>query len=289
MDNQNNMFSNMIQANVIPEVKDSSPLGQVNAGGNNGINGNVNQVNDALGFGIPQNNMASDNMGLNVAQTNNSFIQSNVAPMTNNNSFIQPSAEVTPNNNSTINNVVAGPVMDLDNSVNQVNNNSLNFGLPPSGEMISPVNNDNNLGMVVTTDTNTSVNMGQSMLQPVDDSIKVDGGIINDASNPGFSINNGVVDISGVPSDINKDGNAVKSNENEEVVSVKQYLIHMVLCTIPIAGIIILIMRAINGKDKNITNLARAQLILTAVITLLSVVLTFVMGSLIASMFSGFY
>lgn len=275
MDNQNNMFSNMIQANVVPEVKDSSPLGQVNTGGNNGINGNANQGNDALGFGIPQNNMANGNGVVNVPQTDNSFIQHNV--------------EVKSNNNSAINNGVSGSIMDLNNSVNQVNNNSLDFGLPASGDVVSPVNNDNNLGMMITTDTNTGVNMEQPMLQPVDDSISVSGWVNNNASNPGFSINNGVVDIVGVNSDVNKDSNDVKNDSNEEVVSVKKYLIHMLLCIIPIAGIIILIMRAIDGKDKNITNLARAQLLLTAVITLLSVILTFAMGSLIGSMFTGFY
>ena len=127
------------------------------------------------------------------------------------------------------------------------------------------------------------------MLQPVDDSIKVDSGMVDNASNPGFSINNGVVDIQGVSSLENNNVSVVKNDANEDVVSVKKYLIHMLLCMIPIAGIIILIMRAIDRKDKNISNLARAQLLLTAVITLLSVILTVLMSSLITSMFSGFY
>lgn len=63
------------------------------------------------------------------------------------------------------------------------------------------------------------------------------------------------------------------NNQNEEgIVSVGTYLVYLIIMMIPIVNIIYLIIKAFDKKNKNIRNLARAQLILYFVSILLFVV-----------------
>ena len=75
---------------------------------------------------------------------------------------------------------------------------------------------------------------------------------------------------------------------NDEIVATKDYLIHLILCCIPIVNIIILLIRIFSKKtNKNLKNLSKAQLILIIIVTVLSIVLSIAFGALIASAISG--
>lgn len=275
MNNQNDMFSNMMQPNAIPEVKDNSNNGMV---GNN-VNNSLNQGNDSFLFGIPQNgNVASSTVGADIMSQNNSVGETNAVNMVDNNSFIN-------------NQMVSEPV-NLNNNVVQNNNNNLGFGIN-NNQSFDNLNMNTQANAVV--DVNSNVNsMEQSSLQPVNDTINFGGDNIGDSSllNNGDSVNSTIINPLTDLLNTNNNGNEVKTDigvsdnkdeKVEEVVSVKKYLVHMLLCCIPIVGIIILIMRALDRKDKNISNLARAQLLISAFAVLLSVVFMFVMGSMITS------
>lgn len=281
MNNQNDMFSNMMQPNAIPEVKDNSNSGMV---GNN-VNNSLNQVNDGFLFGIPQNgNVASSTVGADMMSQNNSGVGTNAVNMVDNNSFIN-------------NQMVSEPV-NLNNNVVQNNNNNLDFGFGTNNNQSFDNLNMNTQANAVV-DVNSNVNsMEQPSLQPVNDTINFGGDNIGESSllNNGDSVNstitNPLTDLlnannngNGVKTDIDVSNN--KSEKVEEVVSVKEYLVHILLCCIPIVGIIILIMRALDRKDKNISNLARAQLLISATLVLLSVVFMFVMGSMVISIFGN--
>lgn len=281
MNNQNNdMFSNMMQPSAIPEVKDNSNMVQGNGGVNSTQSNNLNQVNNVGTFVIPQSNSASN-------EISGTMVSGNDLSQVNNNSFI---------NSGTLN-----TSLDSNNNMMQSNTSSsnapLDFGFPSNSGTVNNanMNNDFNLGGVGSSSMNS---VEQSPLQPVNDMMNFGVGGDNNASglennglnidlNNGLSMNNVATNsVSSTP--VSQVNETVNQNEGtEEVVSVKKYLIHMLLCCIPLVGIIILIMRALDRKDKNISNLARAQLLISAIVVLLSVVMMFVMSSLITSLFSN--
>lgn len=67
------------------------------------------------------------------------------------------------------------------------------------------------------------------------------------------------------------------------IVPVSKYLLHMILFSIPIVGFIMLILKAVDKKDKNISNFAKAQLILSGIIIVLSILLFVVLGASLIS------
>lgn len=76
-----------------------------------------------------------------------------------------------------------------------------------------------------------------------------------------------------------------KENEpinDETIVSVGQYLGHLVLFSLPIIGQIMLIVKIFDKKNKNISNLAKAQLLLFAMMIILVVVFIVVFGTTFA-------
>lgn len=255
--NNNDIFGNMIQPNVIPETKDNSGM----VGSN--VNNSLNQSNNSF-LGVPQSNTVSSSVvGDGMVSQNN-----NVGSIS--------SGDIGTNNNLVNNGLVSDPVNLNSNGV--LNNSSLDFNANNNPSF-------NNLNM--NTQTNTSVdvnsnlnNMVQPSLKSVNDTINFEGDNIGVSP---LSTNGDNVGV--VKNDSNVSDN--KEEVKEEVVSVKKYLIHMLLCCIPLVGIIILIMRALDRKDKNISNLARAQLLISAIVVLLSVVMMFVIGSLMTSLFSN--
>ena len=65
------------------------------------------------------------------------------------------------------------------------------------------------------------------------------------------------------------------SNDNtEEIVSVGKYILHFIIFSIPVIGFIMLIVKALDKKNKNISNLAKAILII-GVISIIIVAITF--------------
>lgn len=76
---------------------------------------------------------------------------------------------------------------------------------------------------------------------------------------------------------------------NDDVVSVGKYLGHMILFAIPIVGFIMLIVKAVDKKDKNISNYAKAQLLFAVIIAIISVIATIFLSSFITSLLYGMF
>ena len=72
--------------------------------------------------------------------------------------------------------------------------------------------------------------------------------------------------------------NNSNSSSNDNIVSVKKYLGHLFLFVIPVVGFILLIVKAVDNKDKNITNYARAQLLFAGILTVILVIISIIAG-----------
>lgn len=79
--------------------------------------------------------------------------------------------------------------------------------------------------------------------------------------------------------DINIKEPTTQSTDN--VVSVGTYLIHIILFSIPVIGLILLIVKALDKKNKNLSNFAKAQLILAVIATVIMVVIFVLFGAVI--------
>lgn len=157
---------------------------------------------------------------------------------------------------------------------------------------IIPESKDNN------SNVQSNVSQGQqNIIQPelkIDGSSPFDIGIGgNNISNQGV-IQNNVTPTPIVPNNINNSNDSetiavTSSNVNKEpdinmstssvssddnVVSVGKYLLHIILFCIPVIGFIMLIVKALDKKDKNISNFAKAQLILGVIGVVIIVVIT---------------
>ena len=66
------------------------------------------------------------------------------------------------------------------------------------------------------------------------------------------------------------------SHSDEHVVSCVKYLGYLFLFIIPVVGFIMMIVKSLDKKDKNISNFAKAMLIFSILIAVLIVILTFV-------------
>ena len=71
---------------------------------------------------------------------------------------------------------------------------------------------------------------------------------------------------------------------NDNIVSVGKYLINMILFSIPIIGFIMLILKAIDKKDKNISNFAKAYLLLGVILIALWLVFVAIFGATLISL-----
>ena len=79
----------------------------------------------------------------------------------------------------------------------------------------------------------------------------------------------------------NESGN-VNSNQ-DEIVSVGKYLGYIILFMIPILGFIMIVVKSLSNKEnKNISNFAKAQLILSLVVAIIMTVFVFLFGSFLS-------
>ena len=78
--------------------------------------------------------------------------------------------------------------------------------------------------------------------------------------------------------------NPANVTTNDEVVSVKKYLGTLILFSVPIVGFIMLLIKAFsNSENKNISNLAKAQLLYALIIILLYIVIVFLLGIILTN------
>ena len=77
-------------------------------------------------------------------------------------------------------------------------------------------------------------------------------------------------------------------NQNPKALSVKDWLVTMLLMAIPIVGIVLLFMYAFGSNENpNRQNWAKAQLILMAIIIALVILMLIVFGSVFAATMAG--
>ena len=230
---------------------------------------------------------------MNNEQNNNMFGIPNTQPQNNqgNNQTI-PGANLTPITPNTIEstNQVSHPTM----SVNPIpgivteNSNQTN-GLPPINN--TPLGNNSSIPEIVNSlppeSTNSAINnlgmansintaMNNQQLNPV----------IPEINNPNTMVQ--PVNNNQAPNNNFGDATPITNqglNNNDEVVTVKQYLIYTLLCCIPFVGFIIMLMKAFgNNVNKNISNLAKAQLLLAVIVTVIGFVFGSLLGSLLVNM-----
>lgn len=88
-----------------------------------------------------------------------------------------------------------------------------------------------------------------------------------------------VVNNSNVDNNKVSDINIVQSNNiSDDVVSVKTYVINMILFSIPLVGFIVLLIRAFDNKNKSLSNFAKAYLLFGVIMCIVFVLLIFVFG-----------
>ena len=206
---------------------------------------------------------------------------------TNLNSLIQPvqgDLASTPTNNvistnansvmpGTVNPIFNGNVVEPttpqpNNNLNIVNSSPFDIGLNSTintekTQIIDPIlSGSNNISN--TTNENSQL-LNNNSMQPLNNNVTNNFGDATPLTNA--NINN---------------------TSNDNIVSVGKYLGYILLFSIPIVGFIMLLVKAFGDKkDKNISNLAKAQLILIVIVTVLSIVLSIAFGALIASAISG--
>lgn len=141
-------------------------------------------------------------------------------------------------------------------------NNTPNQNFNP-GNIIS-VNSNNIIQDISNANSNQIPTYNQQSMmtpqQPINEAVTN-----NIQSTPNKQINNSFGDPTPIT---NTDTN------NDEIVATKDYLIHLILCCIPIVNIIILLIRIFSKKtNKNLKNLSKAQLILTLISTIICIIL----------------
>lgn len=171
---------------------------------------------------------------------------------------------------------------------NEQNNNGI-FGIPNQNNVpnTNPIEPNNNIGEIPTT-------IPGANSTPIDNSTvsqeTTNETITNNPTQPEILQATPSIITAETPNNVainsNQKLNTSPTNNEpnpgqDSVVSVGKYLIHLILCCIPIVNIIILFVRAFGKKEnKNLSNLSKAQLILVAIGTVISIILTIIIMSL---------
>jgi len=187
---------------------------------------------------------------MNEQKTNlSNIIPPSIIPETKNTNIEQIDNQVLQNNLS-------------DNLNNIESNTSTSFELPNNNFIDNNTSIANNSAF-----TNSNVDVNSSMINN---------------NNINQTINN---TTSEQANNTNNESNIDNSNDLN-IISVKKYLINMLLFMIPIIGLIILIVKIFNKKDKNINNFAKAKLIADTIkfiiLIIFGVILSMVIKKLVA-------
>lgn len=254
---------------------------------------NNNSLNSGVSFVPPA---SSDNNGLN-NNGGNSVPGANLIPVGGGVSGATSMGETTGSNVTFAESVVNN------GELLSVNANSVIPGVNDVGESVSsisaPVVSGNSI------DSSASLNVGSASTFDIGISNANSVVASNMSSNQTDSINNvssGVManNLNSIPSagiaSVSDNTNstpltsAISNNQDssDNVVSVGSYLGHIILFSIPVVGFIMLLVKAFSSKtNKNISNFAKAQLILAVIITVLTVVVTIVFGAALFAMFDN--
>lgn len=171
---------------------------------------------------------------------------------------------------------------------------NIGLGIVSGNDVSSNIMPSNNLNSNIVPETN---NVGNNGIIGVDAGSVVPGGstsngenLMNNGSSP-FDIGLGPATISpsmGSNSIMSNGGAAIVSNSNdskpftnesanasevaEDIVSVKDYLVNIILFSIPIVGLILMLVKVFSKKEnKNVSNFAKAYLVLQFVMIIFGV------------------
>ena len=263
MNNQNATFNNMFNPNAMPETKDSSP-------NNVGATPNNLQPTNQMNFSMPSTTSEIQNSNANAGSfsfVNPSEVGGNIANLNNDQNNLV--------GNSMNQNLNIPPVNKSDTqNMNQNNNQTspLGFGLNNNASMPSSNQSLINTGISLNDANNNLLNNST----PVNNNLS-NVNVSNDLVSSGLP-NNGVVPV----------GNNYDSMVSKgEITPVKTYLLNMLLFCVPLVGFIMLIVKAVSKEESNIRNLARAYLILSLIVGVISTVLMFVALAPILALITG--
>ena len=231
--------------------QNNNPLGTFNQMPNVPYNNEPNK--DEQIFGMNQTPNVPLNIGVPeqpIIEQNNTMFSPSINDNNPNNMF-NNSMNITNNNSVSVEPLNIIPENTNNNQFNQNNNIDNNFGQNLNS------NNLNNMPYNLANDINTSITNNANMLPP----------IANEMNNTNLN-------------DELKDNNEFINSNEENIISVKKYLGHMVLFSLPVVGFIMLIIKGfVEKKNKNISNFAKANLIFSIIVTVVSslVVIPFVL------------
>ena len=149
-------------------------------------------------------------------------------------------------------------------------------------------NNITNTNTLETNSNNNAIETNNNPILNLDSSSPFDIGINEPMSNNNSNIDNiesqnnteiiNSTESTNQTQDIKIETTQDNNNDNK-ITSVGQYLLYIVLFSIPIIGLIIMIIKALDKNNKNISNFAKAWLIIY--------VITFVISSIIMLLFGA--
>jgi len=241
-----------------------------------------------------QNNIMND---FNPIPSTNANINNNIE------SNAIPGANLSPINNQTpiqviepvLNqNVVANNTQQNLNTVSEINNNLVN----QNNNVLTPLIDNNvipvmpnsiipeNINAINNQNSNSTPELKKETSSPFDI------GLNNQTIQP--NLNNEVIppvtsNVSPQPINNLSDNSPITTQQitnnnssNDNIVSVGKYLGHIVLFSIPVVGLIMLLVKAFGDKnDINISNLAKAQLLLSLIIIVIFFIITIFFSSLL--------
>lgn len=227
------------------------------------------QNNDIFGNVVPSNVVPEVNGGViaNSNPINNTIVNPNIS-----NSVMSDAT-----NNTVIPSFVPNNLSSDVSNINSVNNSNIDL---EKTNVLNPVE------VPATINNNSNLELGSNnVANGINNNISTVSNVVTNSDmwsnnlNDGMNLNvNDTVPSNSINS--NNSSNAV-SEQNDNIVSVKKYLGHILLFAIPVVGFVMLIVKALDKNDKNISNLAKAQLILSAIVVVISVVLSVVVTTFI--------
>lgn len=175
------------------------------------------------------------------------------------------------------------------NNAPVLNNDILGMGINNS----APMENNNVNNGVIGVDTNNvilggNINSGPDLMSggssPFD--IGLGPATVNPSMGSNSIMTNGSANIVGNSADSKPFTNETANSnvEGEEVVSVGTYILNMILFCVPVIGFILILVKAFSKKtNKNVSNFAKAYLIVQFIIVVLMVILMFILFSFAGS------
>ena len=263
---------------------------------NNNVIGGMNFIPPTTGNNTSANN---NNLNASAQSTDNSIPGANLSPIGGVSSLpgTTQDSNMLGTNSTPQQNIIPPAVPGIVDTTNTVSSDSTmpnNNLLSPNLNAIMPEMSNNSLGN--NQPASSGLNLNSS--SPFDIGMTPSNDMGNTAIIPNTLGNNSNSSTTGIANN-NIASNATtnnntpltdsisnngQANNTDNIVSVGKYLGYMLLVSIPIVGTIMLIVKAFfDKKDINISNLAKAQLLLAVIIFVISLVIGIIFGVIVAN------